>query len=261
MRRRDFTVNAMARRLDDRRARRPARRPRRPRSGACCAPSRRTSFARGPAAPRARAPLRLAARLRAGRAELLEQMREEAPAVQLVSGERIGGGLAADGMGELSKLLLGAEPAQRAAARARHGRARRAAARVRARDRLRPGEPLPRPHGRRAHVRGRPGSRRRGLLAARCGSRRSSTISASRTSPGAAPTGGSTTTRSPASPTTARAGRRRARLGGAAPAPLSERAARARRADRAPPHVPAREGRRPPGAAVLARTATSSRST
>jgi tRNA nucleotidyltransferase/poly(A) polymerase len=39
-------------------------------------------------------------------------MREEAPAVSLVSGERIGGGLAADGMGELSKLLLGAEPAR-----------------------------------------------------------------------------------------------------------------------------------------------------
>src|SRR3954449_8173981 len=37
-------------------------------------------------------------------------MREEAPAVKLVSGERIGGGLAADGLGELSKLLLGAEP-------------------------------------------------------------------------------------------------------------------------------------------------------
>jgi putative nucleotidyltransferase with HDIG domain len=31
--------------------------------------------------------------------------------VRLVSGERIGGGLAADGMGELSKLLLGREPA------------------------------------------------------------------------------------------------------------------------------------------------------
>ena len=39
-------------------------------------------------------------------------MREEAPAVKLVSGERIGGGLAADGTGELSKLLLGAEPAR-----------------------------------------------------------------------------------------------------------------------------------------------------
>jgi putative nucleotidyltransferase with HDIG domain len=43
---------------------------------------------------------------------LLEQMRAEAPAVKLVSGERIGGGLAADGMGELSKLLMGAEPAR-----------------------------------------------------------------------------------------------------------------------------------------------------
>src|SRR5262249_9208578 len=43
---------------------------------------------------------------------LLEQMRDEAASVQLVSGERIGGGLAADGMGELSKLLVGREPAR-----------------------------------------------------------------------------------------------------------------------------------------------------
>jgi len=42
----------------------------------------------------------------------LAQMRAEAPAVELVSGERIGGGIAADGMGELSKLLLGAQPAK-----------------------------------------------------------------------------------------------------------------------------------------------------
>jgi tRNA nucleotidyltransferase (CCA-adding enzyme) len=42
----------------------------------------------------------------------LEQMREEAPGVALVSGERIGGGLAADGLGELSKLLLGSQPAK-----------------------------------------------------------------------------------------------------------------------------------------------------
>ncbi len=39
-------------------------------------------------------------------------MREWAPQVRLVSGERIGGGLAADGRGELSKLLLGADPAK-----------------------------------------------------------------------------------------------------------------------------------------------------
>ena len=41
-----------------------------------------------------------------------EQMREHAAAIALVASERIGGGLAADGMGELSKLLLGAEPAR-----------------------------------------------------------------------------------------------------------------------------------------------------
>src|SRR4029077_17754888 len=53
--------------------------------------------------------------------ELLAQMREEAPAVTLVSGERIGGGLAADGMGELSKLLLRAEPARALRLCPRHG--------------------------------------------------------------------------------------------------------------------------------------------
>ena len=42
--------------------------------------------------------------------ETLAQMRENAEGVALVSGERIGGGLADDGMGELSKLLLGSEP-------------------------------------------------------------------------------------------------------------------------------------------------------
>ena len=39
-------------------------------------------------------------------------MLDEAASVRLVSGERIGGGLHADGMGELSKLLLGARPAK-----------------------------------------------------------------------------------------------------------------------------------------------------
>src|SRR5262249_29102285 len=43
-------------------------------------------------------------------AATLAQMHEEADAVALVSGERVGGGLAADGMGELSKLLLGRDP-------------------------------------------------------------------------------------------------------------------------------------------------------
>jgi putative nucleotidyltransferase with HDIG domain len=39
-------------------------------------------------------------------------MREWAPQLEHVSGERIGGGLAADGLGELSKLLLGRHPAK-----------------------------------------------------------------------------------------------------------------------------------------------------
>ena len=43
--------------------------------------------------------------------ETLEQMRAEATGLRHVSGERIGGGVAVDGMGELSKLLLGEQPA------------------------------------------------------------------------------------------------------------------------------------------------------
>jgi tRNA nucleotidyltransferase (CCA-adding enzyme) len=44
--------------------------------------------------------------------QTLRQMQDEAAGVRLVSGERIGGGLHADGMGELSKLLLGSRPAK-----------------------------------------------------------------------------------------------------------------------------------------------------
>ncbi len=44
--------------------------------------------------------------------ETVEQMRREARGLVHVSAERIGGGLAADSMGELSKLLLGTEPAR-----------------------------------------------------------------------------------------------------------------------------------------------------
>jgi putative nucleotidyltransferase with HDIG domain len=108
MRRRDFTVNAMARRLADGTIVDPL--------GGRADVERRilrtvsdTSFAEDP--------LRLVRGLRFISQlgfELDEQtrlqMEEEAPAVKLVSGERIGGGLAADGMGELSKLLLGAHP-------------------------------------------------------------------------------------------------------------------------------------------------------
>jgi tRNA nucleotidyltransferase (CCA-adding enzyme) len=41
---------------------------------------------------------------------LLDQMREHAGSIRLVSAERVGGGLHADGMGELSKLVLGGQP-------------------------------------------------------------------------------------------------------------------------------------------------------
>jgi tRNA nucleotidyltransferase (CCA-adding enzyme) len=110
MRRRDFTINAIARRLE---------------TGELVDPldGRRDLDQRVLRTVSAQSfredPLRLVRALRfvsqlgvRPDAALLEQMREEAPAVTLVSGERIGGGLAADGMGELSKLLLGDEPAR-----------------------------------------------------------------------------------------------------------------------------------------------------
>ena len=108
--RRDFTINAMARRLAD---------------GVLVDPYggrqdldrgvlrtvSKTSFAEDP--------LRLVRGLRfvsqldvEPDAETVRQMRAEADGVRLVSGERIGGGLAADGLGELSKLLLGSRPAK-----------------------------------------------------------------------------------------------------------------------------------------------------
>ena len=110
MARRDFTVNAMARRLE---------------TGELVDPFggaqdleervlrtvRERSFAEDP--------LRLVRGLRLVSQLGLEptdetrlQMDEEAASVQLVSGERIGGGLRSDGLGELSKLLLGREPAR-----------------------------------------------------------------------------------------------------------------------------------------------------
>jgi tRNA nucleotidyltransferase (CCA-adding enzyme) len=110
MRRRDFTVNAMARRLETGEVVDPL-------GGRDDLEARRLRTV-SPQSFR-EDPLRLVRALRFVSQlgfdpdeELLAQMREEAPAVRLVSGERIGGGLAADGMGELSKLLLGAEPAR-----------------------------------------------------------------------------------------------------------------------------------------------------
>jgi putative nucleotidyltransferase with HDIG domain len=110
MRRRDFTVNAMARRLETGELVDPL-------GGQADLDARRLRTV-SPQSFR-EDPLRLVRALRfvsqlgfEPDEELLAQMGEEAPAVKLVSGERIGGGLAADGMGELSKLLLGGEPAR-----------------------------------------------------------------------------------------------------------------------------------------------------
>ena len=106
--RRDFTVNAMARRLDDDTLVDPfggkddlAQRVLRTVSP--------RSFEEDPL--RIVRGLRFVSQLGFDPDErTLGQMREHAASVRLVSGERVGGGLAADGMGELSKLLLGPEP-------------------------------------------------------------------------------------------------------------------------------------------------------
>jgi tRNA nucleotidyltransferase (CCA-adding enzyme) len=108
--RRDFTVNAIARRLADAELVDPFR-------GQDDLDDRvlRTVSERSLAED----PLRLVRGLRlvsqldlAPDDQTLRQMQDEAASVRLVSGERIGGGLHADGMGELSKLLLGSRPAK-----------------------------------------------------------------------------------------------------------------------------------------------------
>jgi len=110
MRRRDFTVNAIAKRLSTGELVDPldGRADLRKRVLRTVSPR---SFAEDP--------LRLVRALRFVSQldfdlddETVRQMRAEAAAIELVSAERIGGGLAADGMGELSKLLLGAQPAK-----------------------------------------------------------------------------------------------------------------------------------------------------
>jgi tRNA nucleotidyltransferase (CCA-adding enzyme) len=110
MRRRDFTINAMARRLGTEEILDPF--------GGREDLERRRLRTVSPQSFR-EDPLRLVRGLRFVSEldldpdeETLAQMREEAGAVGLVSGERIGGGLAADGLGELSRLLLGPHPAK-----------------------------------------------------------------------------------------------------------------------------------------------------
>jgi len=110
MRRRDFTINAMARRLSTGELVDPlgGKKDLEQRVLRTTSP---TSFAEDPL--RLVRGLRFVSQLGLEPDEsTLQQMRDEAASVRLVSGERIGGGLHADGMGELSKLLLGREPAR-----------------------------------------------------------------------------------------------------------------------------------------------------
>jgi tRNA nucleotidyltransferase (CCA-adding enzyme) len=110
MRRRDFTVNAMARRLETGEIVDPVGGQEDLEAGVLRTVSP-TSFAEDPL--RLVRALRFVSQLGLEPDEsTLRQMRDEAKSVRLVSGERVGGGLAADGMGELSKLLLGKEPAR-----------------------------------------------------------------------------------------------------------------------------------------------------
>jgi tRNA nucleotidyltransferase (CCA-adding enzyme) len=108
MRRRDFTVNAIARRLATGEIVDPLDGRRDLEQGVLRTVSP-TSFGEDPL--RLVRALRFVSQLGLEPDEsTLRQMRAEATSVRLVSGERIGGGLAADGMGELSKLLMGSQP-------------------------------------------------------------------------------------------------------------------------------------------------------
>ena len=99
--------------------------------------------------------------------ETLAQMRVEAASVRLVSAERIGGGLRRGRPRRAVAAPARRAPAEGAPARPRHRRPRRAPAGVRGRDRLRPVEQASAPDARRAHLRGRPGRRRPGRVARR----------------------------------------------------------------------------------------------
>jgi tRNA nucleotidyltransferase (CCA-adding enzyme) len=110
MSRRDFTVNAMARRLETGELVDPFHGAEDLERGVLRTVGTR-SFAEDPL--RIVRGLRLVSQLGLEPDEsTLDQMREHAASVRLVSGERVGGGLQADGMGELSKLLLGRQPAK-----------------------------------------------------------------------------------------------------------------------------------------------------
>src|SRR4051795_10525030 len=110
MRRRDFTVNAIARRLSTGEVVDPL--------GGAADLERRILRTVSPRSFE-EDPLRLLRGLRFVSQlgfdpdeQTLAQMRANAASIRLVSAERIGGGLPADGLGELSRLLLGGEPAK-----------------------------------------------------------------------------------------------------------------------------------------------------
>jgi len=110
MERRDFTINAIARRLETGEVLDPLGGRADLESGVLRTTSP-TSFRDDPL--RIARGLRFVSQLGFDPDEdTLRQMREWAPQLEHVSGERIGGGLAADGLGELSKLLLGDQPAK-----------------------------------------------------------------------------------------------------------------------------------------------------
>jgi tRNA nucleotidyltransferase (CCA-adding enzyme) len=110
MARRDFTINAMAKRLEDGALLDPFDGERDLEAGVLRTVSPQ-SFREDPL--RLVRGLRFVSQLGLEPDETtLAQMRAEAEGLRHVSGERIGGGIAADGMGELSKLLLGTRPAK-----------------------------------------------------------------------------------------------------------------------------------------------------
>jgi tRNA nucleotidyltransferase (CCA-adding enzyme) len=108
MRRRDFTINAIAKRLETGELVDPFR-GREDLDARVLRTVTPASFSEDPL--RIVRGLRFVAELALEPApETLAQMRAHAGSVALVSGERVGGGLAADGLGELSRLLLAASP-------------------------------------------------------------------------------------------------------------------------------------------------------
>ena len=164
MARRDFTVNAIARRLetgellDPLGGRGRSRAPHPAHDEPDELPGR-------PAADRARPPLRLAARLRPRRGHAARRCANgrRSSATSRASGSAAGS--RATGWASSRSSCSARDAGEGAPARARHRRARPPPARVRAGDRLRPGEPPPPPAARRAPLRGRPGRRRRGRAA------------------------------------------------------------------------------------------------